>query len=265
MIEAEQTDLAAPRRPVKSEAAFRTISEVSEDLDVPQHVLRFWESKFPQIKPLKRGGGRRYYRPEDVQLLRRIRDLLYKDGYTIRGVQKLLRDQGKGGVEVTKADAAPAVAPTQLESPILTQQPVPPPQEALDAEAAWTSAPSSSAKSSSANLFAQAQAAISAAAQQPLASPSVSQTEPPAAPQAAGQGYPAYGRPVARAADHAAAEPIYQAAPLSPSPAGSDATVLASLRASHQRAELVSVLAELEELREVLALARSSNQGYEKK
>jgi DNA-binding transcriptional MerR regulator len=81
-----------PHRVVKSEAAFRTISEVAEDLDVPQHVLRFWESRFPQIKPLKRGGGRRYYRPADVQLLRRIRDLLYKDGYTIKGVQKLLRD-----------------------------------------------------------------------------------------------------------------------------------------------------------------------------
>ncbi len=81
-----------PHRVTKSEAAFRTISEVAEDLDVPQHVLRFWESRFPQIKPLKRGGGRRYYRPADVQLLRRIRDLLYKDGYTIKGVQKLLRD-----------------------------------------------------------------------------------------------------------------------------------------------------------------------------
>jgi DNA-binding transcriptional MerR regulator len=87
-------DLAASRRPAKSEAAFRTISEVSEDLDVPQHVLRFWESKFAQIKPLKRGGGRRYYRPEDVVLLCHIRDLLYRDGYTIRGVQKLLREPG---------------------------------------------------------------------------------------------------------------------------------------------------------------------------
>lgn len=88
-----------PHRVVKSEAAFRTISEVAEDLDVPQHVLRFWESRFPQIKPLKRGGGRRYYRPADVQLLRRIRDLLYKDGYTIKGVQKLLRDGTLKGVE----------------------------------------------------------------------------------------------------------------------------------------------------------------------
>lgn len=76
----------------KSASAFRTISEVSVDLEVPQHVLRFWETKFPQIKPLKRGGGRRYYRPDDVELLRRIQSLLYQDGYTIKGVQKLLRE-----------------------------------------------------------------------------------------------------------------------------------------------------------------------------
>jgi DNA-binding transcriptional MerR regulator len=76
----------------KSAAAFRTISEVSSELEVPQHVLRFWETKFPQIKPLKRGGGRRYYRPDDVVLLRRIQTLLYKEGYTIRGVQRLLKE-----------------------------------------------------------------------------------------------------------------------------------------------------------------------------
>lgn len=78
--------------PVKSATAFRTISEVSADLDVPQHVLRFWESKFPQIRPLKRGGGRRYYRPEDVELLRRIQTLLYEEKYTIKGVQRLLKE-----------------------------------------------------------------------------------------------------------------------------------------------------------------------------
>jgi DNA-binding transcriptional MerR regulator len=78
----------------KSPEAFRTISEVAAGLDVPQHVLRFWEMKFPQVKPLKRGGGRRYYRPEDVDLLRGIRSLLYSDGLTIKGVQKLLREQG---------------------------------------------------------------------------------------------------------------------------------------------------------------------------
>lgn len=78
----------------KSPEAFRTISEVATDLDVPQHVLRFWESKFTQIRPMKRGGGRRYYRPQDVDLLRGIRHLLYGEGYTIRGVQKILRENG---------------------------------------------------------------------------------------------------------------------------------------------------------------------------
>ena len=78
--------------PAKSAMAFRTISEVSTELDVPQHVLRFWETKFPQIRPLKRGGGRRYYRPEDVDLLRQIQSLLYSQGYKIAGVQRLLKE-----------------------------------------------------------------------------------------------------------------------------------------------------------------------------
>jgi DNA-binding transcriptional MerR regulator len=78
----------------KTADAFRTISEVADDLHVPQHVLRFWETKFPQVRPLKRGGGRRYYRPEDVVLLRRVADLLYTQGYTIKGVQRLLREGG---------------------------------------------------------------------------------------------------------------------------------------------------------------------------
>tara|TARA_Y100001968_G_scaffold165109_1_gene151117 strand:+ start:287 stop:730 length:444 start_codon:yes stop_codon:yes gene_type:complete len=85
-------NLTGSRRGGKSPGAFRTISEVSKDLEVPPHVLRFWETKFPQIKPLKRGGGRRYYRPEDVSLLRQIRQLLYNDGYTIKGVQRLLKE-----------------------------------------------------------------------------------------------------------------------------------------------------------------------------
>lgn len=82
------------RRAGKSREAFRTISEVAELLDLPQHVLRFWESKFTQIKPLKRGGNRRYYRPDDVTLLTAIKKLLHSDGYTIRGVQKLFKAQG---------------------------------------------------------------------------------------------------------------------------------------------------------------------------
>ena len=78
----------------KSPEAFRTISEVSKDLSLPQHVLRFWETKFIQIKPIKRGGGRRYYRPEDVEILKGIKNLLYNDGYTIRGVQKVIKENG---------------------------------------------------------------------------------------------------------------------------------------------------------------------------
>jgi DNA-binding transcriptional MerR regulator len=78
----------------KAPEAFRTIAEVADELEVPKHVLRFWEAKFAQLKPMKRGGGRRYYRPEDVALLRGIRFLLYNDGYTIRGVQKILREHG---------------------------------------------------------------------------------------------------------------------------------------------------------------------------
>ena len=98
--------MATARAGGKSAAAFRTISEVSGELDVPQHVLRFWESKFNQVRPLKRAGGRRYYRPEDIALLRRIRDLLYAEGYTIKGVQRLLRD---GGVKPA-ATARPSAA-----------------------------------------------------------------------------------------------------------------------------------------------------------
>ena len=99
--EVNQANTAAvPRRAGKSEAAYRTTGEVSEELDLPAHVLRFWESKFPEIKPLKRGGGRRYYRPEDVDLLRQIRHFLYQEGYTIRGVQKLLRESAPRGKDV---------------------------------------------------------------------------------------------------------------------------------------------------------------------
>jgi DNA-binding transcriptional MerR regulator len=96
----------------KAPEAFRTISEVAEDLDLPQHVLRFWETRFTQIKPLKRGGGRRYYRPNDVDLLKGIRKLLYGEGYTIRGVQRILREEGntyvssvgRGETEARKKD-----------------------------------------------------------------------------------------------------------------------------------------------------------------
>jgi DNA-binding transcriptional MerR regulator len=92
----------------KAPEAFRTISEVADEIDVPQHVLRFWESRFSQIRPMKRGGGRRFYRPEDVDLLRGVRHLLYGEGYTIRGVQRILREQGPAFVQnVWHAGAEP--------------------------------------------------------------------------------------------------------------------------------------------------------------
>jgi DNA-binding transcriptional MerR regulator len=104
------------RRHAKSAEAFRTISEVAQELEVPQHVLRFWESRFPQVKPLKRAGGRRYYRPDDVVLLRRIRQCLYDQGYTIKGVQKLMREGAlKGEGALPRAPAA-APAPAALRS-----------------------------------------------------------------------------------------------------------------------------------------------------
>ena len=98
----------AGARPPKSAAAFRTISEVATELDVAQHVLRFWESKFPQVRPLKRGGGRRYYRPEDIDLLRQIRSLLYDEGYTIKGAQKLLKGHKRPPATTRSTSRRPA-------------------------------------------------------------------------------------------------------------------------------------------------------------
>ena len=109
-------DLPSPglRRTAKSADAFRTISEVAEELEVPQHVLRFWESRFPQVRPMKRAGGRRYYRPDDVALLRRIRQCLYEQGYTIKGVQKLLRE---GSLKAGETAAARGATSTAASSP----------------------------------------------------------------------------------------------------------------------------------------------------
>lgn len=107
----------------KDPEAFRIISEVAEDLNVPQHVLRFWESRFPQIKPMKRGGGRRYYRPDDVDLLRGIRHLLYGEGYTIRGVQRILREQGVGFVQDVWQEGAPQPTPEASDAEDDSQQP----------------------------------------------------------------------------------------------------------------------------------------------
>ena len=120
-----EDDLPVRPRTKKAPNAFRTISEVADELHIPQHVLRFWETKFPQVKPLKRGGGRRYYRPDDIQLLRRISDLLYTQGYTIKGVQRLLREGG-GRLDddippATEAERAAAEAEREpSEPPVLT-------------------------------------------------------------------------------------------------------------------------------------------------
>jgi DNA-binding transcriptional MerR regulator len=114
-------DPSLARRQAKSAAAFRTISEVASELAVPPHVLRFWAAKFSQIRPLKRGGGRRYYRPEDVVLLRRIRRCLYEDGYTIKGVQRLLREGQLKPPEQPELEAAepePPQAPAALALPM---------------------------------------------------------------------------------------------------------------------------------------------------
>jgi len=125
------------RRAKKAKGAFLTISEVADKLDVQQHVLRFWETKFNQVKPLKRGGGRRYYRPEDVALLERIHHLLYTEGYTIKGVQKLLKGQGKAQIieavrqqnqvqaqtpTVAAAGLAPEIKETQTVDAVLAKQ-----------------------------------------------------------------------------------------------------------------------------------------------
>lgn len=122
MAEAAPSVEPRRRRAGKSASAFRTISEVAGELDVPQHVLRFWESKFIQVRPMKRGGGRRYYRPEDIDLLRSIRELLYTDGYTIKGVQKLLRE---GGVRALTEPRAAGGAPRAIEpAPAARAEPV---------------------------------------------------------------------------------------------------------------------------------------------
>ncbi|UGV26441.1 MerR family transcriptional regulator [Rhodopseudomonas boonkerdii] len=109
----------------KAPDAFRTISEVADDLDIPQHVLRFWETRFTQIKPMKRSGGRRYYRPDDVDLLRGIRRLLYGEGYTIRGVQRILKENGIKAVQgLADEQAAPGFAPVRAGPRMSSAEPI---------------------------------------------------------------------------------------------------------------------------------------------
>jgi DNA-binding transcriptional MerR regulator len=117
---------------VKSPEAYRTISEVAVDLDLPQHVLRFWETRFPQIRPMKKGGGRRYYRNEDVDLIKGIRAALYGEGLTIRGVLKIMKEQGVGeiiamGYQPFTASIPLNLLPEEDEKPIMPEKPLPPP------------------------------------------------------------------------------------------------------------------------------------------
>jgi DNA-binding transcriptional MerR regulator len=131
----------------KGPDAFRTISEVGEELDVPQHVLRFWETRFAQIKPLKRGGGRRYYRPDDVELLRGIRHLLYGEGYTIKGVQRILKQEGvrfvqqvwqePGQLATLAANRAYADERDQDDEIMAETHHAPSPRQASEREAVW--------------------------------------------------------------------------------------------------------------------------------
>ncbi len=132
----------------KSPEAFRTISEVADDLEVPQHVLRFWEGKFNQVKPMKRAGGRRYYRPADVELLRGIRHLLYGEGYTIKGVQRILREQGTAYVtEAGRSRSLPMVAPAEADEAESAQ----PPAQSVAASSA-TSEPAPASQDARAGL-----------------------------------------------------------------------------------------------------------------
>ncbi|MBV6659169.1 MAG: MerR family transcriptional regulator [Devosiaceae bacterium] len=138
------------RASTKSPEAFRTISEAAEALDLPQHVLRFWETRFSQIKPMKRSGGRRYYRPSDIALLSGIRHLLYDEGYTIKGVQRILREQGVAHVSDQSTlsgtpgqgqVAQPVPAPAQAEPPLPSPSPVQPDSVAEPAPAPASVAP----------------------------------------------------------------------------------------------------------------------------
>jgi DNA-binding transcriptional MerR regulator len=142
-----QADEPVRPRLRKAAGAFRTISEVADELHIPQHVLRFWETKFPLVKPLKRGGGRRYYRPDDIALLRRVSDLLYIQGYTIKGVQRLLREGGgrladdipppneaeRAAAEAERAEAEKAAEPPPMQL-VMPDLALPQPRRPSEAE-----------------------------------------------------------------------------------------------------------------------------------
>ncbi len=121
----------------KAPDAFRSISEVADELDLPQHVLRFWETRFRDIRPMKRGGGRRYYRPDDINLLRGIRHLLYGEGYTIRGVQRILREQGAKFVAAVWQEGAPQPPHGATEDEDFAEEALSAEAEAADESGAW--------------------------------------------------------------------------------------------------------------------------------
>jgi len=149
----------------KSPDAFRTISEVADDLDIPQHVLRFWETRFSQIKPLKRGGGRRYYRPDDVALLKGIRRLLYGEGYTIKGLQRILKEQGPRHVQAIgrggEITGGPAAQPAAQATPSRSE-PIPGPPSAQYHHPAAAAEPGFAAKALLSSLPRSAQPLIGA-------------------------------------------------------------------------------------------------------
>lgn len=173
----------------KSPEAFRTISEVADALDVPPHVLRFWETRFTQVKPVKRGGGRRYYRPEDVRLLRGIRGLLYDDGMTIKGVQKILREKGVrhviglGTPAGSEPDATPEVAPETARETGRETAPAPSPETAASPPVPKPAAAGSGRPQG--DLFGAPGGAVMTAppaAQAETAGETTEETEPAAAP-----------------------------------------------------------------------------------
>jgi len=221
---------AAYAFPHKSAEAFRTISEVASELDVPQHVLRFWESRFSQIKPVKRAGGRRYYRPEDVDLLKGIRALLYSDGFTIKGVQKVLKERGLRHVaDVGRGETPQAPAPVVIEKIVYVEKPAAPPPLAVVPPAP---AP---AKKSRAHLRAV-----------PLTPPSLPFFDEPA---------PTREFPVLDAAPKPQAEPVMEAvAELVAEPVSE--TAQAGILAAEERERLEELLDELQGLKTRLQAAR---------
>tara|TARA_R110002072_G_scaffold49863_21_gene135055 strand:+ start:1136 stop:1825 length:690 start_codon:yes stop_codon:yes gene_type:complete len=223
----------------KSATAFRTISEVSDELEVPQHVLRFWETKFSQVHPMKRGGGRRYYRPEDVDLLRRIRNLLYQDGYTIKGVQKLLREGGAKAAPSAREQAGDPTEQDGFEPPQVEQD------RALDPSA---SDRASALDTSNENRATEAPPAVGSTAE-PLAGSTVGPTGPGPTDVAG----------ALDAADAAATAGQARGETAAPSQAASDRGESddgALRRAARDRAALTEILGELQALSSLLQKGR---------